>query len=211
MTKTIDKEVMADLMSRNYKPKVTEIFLTDDVAIHINDLVHPDLIQSIAEPVVDGCFTEDGRYNPTNLEFMRRMAILLAYTDIEFVEDLYEQYAFVYRTNVFELVTPYINANQLNDVYTAIDDMIAYRKRATVANIESDVAKMYGEISAITSQMKSVYGDMSGEDMKGIIAALSNGRLDEKKLVEAITETKPAEKPVAKTAAKTTRKTATKK
>lgn len=209
--RTIDKEVMNELMTRDYKPAVTEIFLTNDIAIHINDLIRPELIQAIVEPVVEGCFDESGRYDPTQLEFLRRMAILLTYTDIQFSEDVYEQYAFVYKTQVFDLVTPYINKLQLNDIYKTIDDMIAYRKRATVANIESDVAKMYGEINAITEQMKSLYGDMSGEDMKGVISALSNGKLDEKKLVEAIVETKPDEKPVAKTATKTTKKTATKK
>lgn len=209
--KHIDKEIMKSLLDRSFASKVTEITISDDITVLINDLIRPELIHDVVMSIVEGCFTEDGTYDPSKLEFLKRMAVLIAYTNIEFVDDIYEQYAFVYRSGVYESVVPYINQLQLNDIFDSVNDVIAYKKRASFANIETDMAKMYGELSTVVEQFRSMYSDVSGEDIKKLVGAIGNGKLDEKALVEAITDTKPDKKPVTKTVAKTTKKTATKK
>lgn len=185
--KKLDKEVMSSIVGGN-AAKVTEVTIGDDIVVRVCDLINPSVISNVVSSIVDGCFDANGVYDPSKKEFLVEYAVLVAYTDIEFMDDVFAQYAFVYRSGVYEAVMPYINQRQLGDIYRAVDDLIAYKKRVSVSVVEADMARMYGELNAIVEQFKSMYSDVSGEDIKKLVGAINRVKFDEKKLVKAIVE-----------------------
>lgn len=185
--KKLDKLAMASIVGHS-AANVTEVSIGDDIVVHVYDLITPVVIPSIVSSVVEGCFDTDGVYDPSKKEFLKKFSVLVAYTDIEFMDDVFSQYAFVYRSGVYEEIIQHINQYQLEDIFRAIDDLIAYKKRISISVVEADMAKLFGELNAVVEQFRSMYSDVSGEDIKKLVGAINRTKFDEKKLVNAIVE-----------------------
>ena len=156
--------------------------------ININKMVDKAVADLIISNTVNACFNDNDEYIPLNKTFVFRSMILTAYTDIELPDELAEQYALVFGTDIFSVVVAAANNDQLSEIAAGIDDIIEYRKSASVDAVRSSVIEMQKELSSLVDQMGSVYGSVTPDDIQNLIGAISNSKLDEKKLVDAIVE-----------------------
>lgn len=154
--------------------------------IHIQKLIDAQVASTIINSVVNACFNDDGTFDPNAKEFARRIALIMAYTDIEIPESAAEQYAFVYGTKYFDYVIEHANGDQIADIYNAIESSIEYRVRANTDALLGNIMKLYAEMNSVVSGMGNMYQDLSADKMAAFVQAVTDSKLDEKKLVEAI-------------------------
>jgi hypothetical protein len=75
---------------------------------------------------------------------------------------------------------------QLDEITSAIDDSIEYRLSVSTNAIETSLVSLQGELATALTQLKGVYDGINPGDIKALMSAMSNTKLDEGKLVEAI-------------------------
>lgn len=158
--------------------------------VNVTNIITSDIAQAVTEAIADAAYSADGGYRPDIVDAVARMIILSAYTDIELPDSFDDKYMFVYASGVYESVISSINQWQLKSVMNGVDEMIRYRIRMNVNAVESNMIAVSGELTTVLRQFKEMYNGVSGDDMKSLVSAISNTKLDEAKLVEAITAAK---------------------
>ena len=156
--------------------------------IDVNIVVTPETARTVVEAIVNACFDEDGTYRPDMIDVASRIGLIAAYTDVEMPENFEDKCTFVFVSGIFEAIVNEINCYQRDAIMRAVDETIRYRIRTNTNAIESSLITAAGEMNAVIGQFKEMYAGVSGDDMKALIGAISNTKLDEKKLVKAITD-----------------------
>lgn len=160
----------------------------DGNEIHVNYLVDPAIINTIADGVVDSCFADDGTYNPYMKEFTTKCLIITAYSDIQLPDDVPSQYAFVYGTDVFRIVADQICKRQLVELLSTIDDRIGFRKSSDVEAATSKIIEIYSMLQESIGGLRESVSGIKREEMENFVRAVNGLHLDEKKLVQAIVD-----------------------
>lgn len=184
ITKEIATKFVNEFNARDNVQKVSTPFGDIDV----NIVVSPEIARTVVRTIVDACFDEAGTYCPDMIDVSSRICLIAAYTDVEMPESFEDKCTFVLVSGIFEAIVNEINSYQRDAIMRAVDETIRYRIRTNTNAIESSLIAAAGEMNAVVGQFKEMYSGVSGDDMKSLIGAISNTKLDEKKLVEAITD-----------------------
>ncbi len=156
--------------------------------IDVKTVVDSEIARAVVGVIVNACFDEDGTYRPDMIDVSSRICMIAAYTDVEMPESFEDKCTFVLVSGIFEAIVNEINCYQRDAIMRAVDETIRYRIRINTNAIESSLITAAGEMNAVVGQFKEMYSGVSGDDMKALIGAISNTKLDEKKLVNAITD-----------------------
>lgn len=182
-------EKVSEIVKQIVEENVQKISFLDSV-VSVQYLVDFDIARLIVKNIADKCFDEDGNYHPEIREFLERIAIISAYTDIELPESVAEQYAFLYGTDIYQNVIGAVSEEQVCSILGAVEEKVQWRIKTSSDAIMSNILEVYAKLDAMTNDFGKVYSDISNADMSAFIKAVSNGKLDEKKLVEAIVDSK---------------------
>lgn len=151
-----------------------------------NTLSLEDML-SFIENVVRSCFGEgSGEYEPGAKDFAIRTMVLEKYANFSMPLSLDLQYDLLYRTDAFEVVLSYINAEQFRVIIDAIDEKIEYMKQANISSFKKQMNAFTETLESFEKQMEQ----FSAEDVSNLIGALSDSKIDEGKLVEAYIKNK---------------------
>lgn len=180
----ITKDIIAQMLEKEV-PKSEKIEI-GEYEINVTKLIPPSYAGMIVDNVVEGCFGNEGKYDPIRKDALLRMFVITVYTDIDLPDDFDEAYAFIYHTGVYDVIAPHINQMQLDEITSAIDDSIEYRLSVSTNAIETSLVSLQGELATALTQLKGVYDGINPGDIKALMSAMSNTKLDEGKLVEAI-------------------------
>lgn len=186
---TITKESVAKAVETIVNNNVSDVDWEGN-EISVNYLVDPAIIDTIATSVVDACFANEGEFNPYLKDFTLKCMVLTAYTNIPMPEDVPSKYAFIYGSEIFDVIREYICEEQLSAMFSTIDEMIAYRQRANVSVIQNRMMDVYSDIKSVSENLKDFSGNVSAEELEKFVKAIGESGLDEKKLVEAIVKSK---------------------
>lgn len=181
----ITSEESGKIISAMVEDNIIEV-ANDGYVVRIQKMIDAQVANSIIDGVVSTCFDEDGSYNPKAKEFAKRLALIVAYTDIELPESAAAQYAFVYGTKYFDYVVEHANNDQLSDIFNTIENMIEYRVRSNTDALLGNVMKLYAELNSVVSGMDGIYKDLSADRIAAFVQAVTDSKLDEEKLVKAI-------------------------
>lgn len=185
----ITKEVASNIVKNIVDDSTSEVEV-NGYTVRVRAIVDKPVAQTIVTNVLDGCFGDDGEYDPITKEFLKKLLILTAYTDIELPDGVSEKYAFIYGTGIFDCITPSIDSVQLAEIFDAIDEGVKQIQQMNANTIGKSLIQLYADVSAITAEFSKLYGNVSADQMAAFVSAVSDSKLDEKKLVDAITSTK---------------------
>ena len=157
-------------------------------SIKIKKLIDTAIANAVIASISEGAFYDDGEYNPSNIEFMIRMFVVTMYTDIEMPDEKELQYALVYGTDIYSVVLDNICSDQLFDIITNIEKCVEFKKQMNVDGLRARMQELQAEVSTILEQIGSLLGQVSADDIRKLVDAISNSKLDEKKLVDALVE-----------------------
>lgn len=181
-------EVISKFIEKNPDSVAKKVAFMDG-EIAIVRTISPQYANAIVKSVADGCIDENGEYNPMLKMFLLKLFCTMAYTDIELPEDTIDQYMFLYTTDVFDTyIAPEINAAQFREMKHAIEDLISYKIKVGTNAVTAGLIDAQVELRDALDKAKSVFDGVTNEEMKGLISAISGNKLDEEKLVKAITD-----------------------
>lgn len=149
----------------------------------------PKVLEFVEEVVASCVDTETGMYMPEIFDFAMKSAVLTKYANFTLPSNVEKQYELIYNTDAVRQVMVYVNHEQYDEIYQAILCKISHKcsliESANAAMVNSFIAKLGG----IAEQLESAFSGVSGEDLGGLIKAVSGmNNVSEEKLVKAVFE-----------------------
>lgn len=144
---------------------------------------------SFVEAVVSSCVNDDGEYYPQLKQSLIIAETITSYTNITLPTNFKNKYAMVNLlvgyTDLMEYIKESINQDQYYEMLDSIDCLIDYKLRNNTEAIDKKTAEVMSTLEDLNQNIDDLFGDLSHEDIHNAMAAISNGTIDEEKLVNA--------------------------
>lgn len=140
--------------------------------------------------VVDNCFADDESYLPEVKEFSIRCGMLEMYGNFRLPTNVSSRYALVFSeagTLAYDLIAQQIDLIQFEEIQDVIEEKIDYRVNTSIEKANRQINELVNSLMQMEEQMKGIFGDMTADEMNGLIGSLLNG-VDEEKLMKAYME-----------------------
>lgn len=167
------------------------VTLADGVEVIVSPFLSIGKALSFIDNVVDSCFnTETGEYMPESKELAIGLNILTMYTNCYVPDDIESEYKLLYATDKCEKIREVIDINQFYDILDVIDASIDHRKQLLVSNASEKTNSLLTALTAVNAELGDKFKEFEDMDMQAIMKGLlSDGVIDEEKLVNAIKNT----------------------
>jgi len=150
-------------------------------------------MMKFVDGVTNLCFSDDGTYMPEIKDFATRCNVLEMYANFTLPSNIEKRYELVYACDVYATIMGSIDRTQFEVMLAAIDDKIDNRAQANVEAINRQMNELYAAFENLESRLSAVFDGIDGDTMKQLIGAMSNGKLDEQKLMDAYLDAKKSE------------------
>lgn len=171
------------VMKENYTPVVTEDWYGNELTI--KTMLSLREMFEFVKVVVDGCFNQDTHeYLPEAKEFVLRASIVEYYTNVRMPDNLERRYAILYGTDLVDFIISRVNKRQFEDMNVAIEKKIKNRVRSNEEMVSRQFITLGVRIDEIMSRFEEVFSGVTKEEITGFLSAVSNGQIDEEKIVK---------------------------
>lgn len=182
--KKISINAMDKVIKDTYTPAIVLRWHDLDLQIKYN-LTFVEMMEFV-DSVYRTCFTsEGGVYTPEAKELAIKNNILSKYTNLSLPSNLEHLYKFIYCTNIVETVLEHINRQQFDEMLVAIDAKIENRARANIEQVNKRVSELYVMLDNLQTRISHELENVDIDDALMVAKALTDGNIDEHKLVEA--------------------------
>lgn len=191
MAKT--KKVSINEFEKYFKANKAEdsIVKVGDMEITVKKVLDLDEMLAFVGGVVDSCFVGDEDiFVPEVKVFAIKSNVLSYYANMNLPEDLNKRYQFIMCTDVYDEVINHINAAQFEDICFSIDEKIENRCQVNIDSANKKIEDIRNTVDNMLESIESVFSGINSEDISGLVSAITNGKLDEDKLVEAYVKQK---------------------
>ncbi len=138
------------------------------------------------ESIMSTCFdTSTGEYHPEVYDFAVRSATAAMYTNISVPENAEHQYKLLYKTDLIDTVTKYINKEQYEEMLRAAAKKLRYELDVNKQFITKKLEETAAGVENLANRVAEIFADVTPEDVKKLTQALGNG-FSEERLVQAI-------------------------
>ena len=141
-------------------------------------------VMSLVAEVTDNCFLSNGQYVPEVMNALLDCGVIERYTNINLPSNLSSRYELIMRSGILDVIMPYINANQYNDIVVAVRDKLDYACDTKTAEFENAVNKMAETMNQIQENAKGLFENVSADDIKTLVGAFSDERAIEERIVD---------------------------
>lgn len=143
-------------------------------------------VAKFVDVCVKACFNpDDASYAPEAKDIAIRSCIVAFYTNITLPGNIAKQYELIYHSRILDVVMPNIDQTQLDAIIKAIDDKVEHLASANIEMVNKQMNDLYGALDGVQKQMSEMFNGVDADDIKNIMGALTDGGLDEEKLVKA--------------------------
>ena len=185
------KKISVNALEKAIKENISNDPITYDWnGLHIT--IRPRLslkeMMTCADGAVKSCFaSDDGQYLPEIKSFAIDSGILEAYTNLSLPANIESRYEFICGCEeLINFIKVKVNQHQLQEMLDAIDEKIKYIASANIDDVTARMNEIYGSLEDIEHQFEGLFGNVNPESLNKMITALSDGKLDEEKLVKVI-------------------------
>ena len=164
----------------------TRTFEWDNQTIEVKKFLPIGEAMGFVSNVVDGCFDDNGTFIPEALDFLKRYELVKRYTNIAMPNDTTDTYAILYGTELYNDIFGMVNLDQANALYVAIDKRIELLTNDKTREIENKINELYSTLSNFVNTIRSVFDDVTGEQLADFINAVANGEINEEKIASSV-------------------------
>jgi len=155
--------------------------------ITVKRMIPFDAYCTAIDRIIDSCYdSESGEYLPELRELSTRMVIMAYYTNLELPEDMNELERMMFCGELMAHIYDLINPVQLRELHQALSKRCEIRNEANRRYFDSELYKVIDGVNAMSSEIRSFFGGISDKEMKRLAKALTSGKINEEKLVDAV-------------------------
>lgn len=167
----------------NSQYKATTIVDWNGLNITINRILSLKSMMTFVDSVIKNCFgKKDGEYRPEVKDFAVRNCIIKHYTNISLPSNIEKRYNLLYRSDLLNTVMNNIDQSQFDEMVKAIEEKLSHLAQANIEAINRQMNELYTSFANLGKQLSGV----DAEALNGVMNALSNGKIDETKIVREV-------------------------
>lgn len=161
------------------------------MVVTIKKLVNLANVIGMVSNVTATCFNVDtGDYTPDVLDFALRSEFIERYTNLTLPSDTEKRYYLLYASGIFETALEYVNQAQFDSIVRAVKERIVDVTETRNSNIERRASDIVARIESIADLVGKIVEGIDAESITNLIGAMTDGKIDEQKLVDAYFEHK---------------------
>lgn len=141
-------------------------------------------IVKIVDTVVESCFDGD-EYIVGAVDVLTKAFIIDEFTNIDIPDDVNQICAFVYGTDIWNIVRGIIDAVQLDVIERAIRKKIDYVIGMRGDSINNKCIEVITSLSDASEKMNDMFNSFDKDDIEKLMSAVSDNKIDEVKLMKA--------------------------
>lgn len=149
---------------------------------------------AFVDDVIGSCFHDELGFMPEVKDFAIKSNILTRYANFSVPDNLEHRYQMVYGTDAVDAVCAVIDTTQLQEIVNSINSKIRFLCDSKANLIQERINAVLETMEEMSNSTKDIFGGLTQDDMKALMGAISEGSLDENKIVEAYMERKKAER-----------------
>lgn len=168
--------------------KITEQtteFEWNGMSIVVNRTLPMETMLEFVDYVVKTCFSDDGEYLPEVKDFAIKSCLLEMYANFDLPTDLATRYAVIYNSDIVDAVLNRIEGRQFGEIINAIEQKIANLAQANVQMVYAQMNRINDEFENLQNNIAALFTGVDQDDIKKLVNAISNGNIDEGKIVQA--------------------------
>lgn len=180
----ISVNAFENAVKNTYEPTTTVVW--EGLEITVKRSLSLEEIIQFTNTVADSCFSStDNRFMPEVYDFLLRQCIIDMYTNITLPSKTETCYELLCNSDVVEAVLDVINTRQYLEMCRAIDKKIDNLAEANVGLLKKQFNDLYSAYSSVNEGLTKLLADINPSDIAKITEAITNGRIDEEKIVKA--------------------------
>lgn len=153
--------------------------------LKIKMVISKDEMETFVNKVVEACFSDKGDYMPENEDAATRECVLSIYGNVAMPSDESHKYNILYCSSLYECIMEEINDSQYCTIIDAIHNKVDAIVEMNVQHVYMEVNQVVNSLNALVTEFSNMFKGITPDDVKNILGAISSGKLDEEKLVEA--------------------------
>ena len=143
------------------------------------------------DDVADNCFDDaDGTYYPQYEYFLTQRNVIERYTNLTLPQNIEKQYELLTVTGLFAHIVEAIDYDQYKEIVDVIGKKIEQRRQSEIEGAKRRIDEAYEKIVEITEQLNKMFAGVTPEDISKLVGAMTDGKFDERKIVDAYFEKK---------------------
>ena len=186
--KKISITALEKAMSADYVPTTT--FEWRGIDVTVNKTLSLEDMMVFVDNVTSLCFkSSDGAYLPEIKDCIIKSCIVELYTNLTLPSNISRKYDILYRTDIVNAIVKHINQTQLHEIIEAIDCKVDNIAQANIEMTNRQIAELYTTFNNLQERIENIFSGVTPEELSSLMVAMSNGSIDEEKLVQKYIET----------------------
>lgn len=163
----------------------------EGITVQVKKFVNMANVIGMVETVVASCVNkETGDYIPYVMDYALRSEFVERYTNLTLPADTERRYYLLCATDLFDHLVSYVNQDQFASIVRAIRDGIDAALDIRNADIERRVSDILAGFERLSGMAESLFSGIDADTINSMVGAITDGKLDERKLVDAYFEHK---------------------
>lgn len=179
----IDASTLVEVVNK-IEEQTTE-FEWNGMCVVVNRTLPMKTMLEFVDYVVKTCFSDDGEYLPEVKDFAIKSCLLEMYANFDLPTDLHTRYSVIYNSDIVDAVLNCIEGRQFGEIINAIEQKIANLAQANVQMVYAQMNRINDEFENLQNNIAALFTGVDQDDVKKLVNAISNGNIDEGKIVQA--------------------------
>lgn len=179
----IDASTLVEVVNK-IEEQTTE-FEWNGMCVVVNRTLPMKTMLEFVDYVVKTCFSDDGEYLPEVKDFAIKSCLLEMYANFDLPTDLPTRYSVIYNSDIVDAVLNCIEGRQFGEIINAIEQKIANLAQANVQMVYAQMNRINDEFENLQNNIAALFTGVDQDDVKKLVNAISNGNIDEGKIVQA--------------------------
>lgn len=189
-TKTDDTKTKAvESLLTTLEPKVN-VVEWNGITFNVRDRITNVEAIHFTKVISDLCFSENGEYLPEVFEYAVSFATASFFSDFPLPTGLEEQYKLFTFTDLIQEILNRVDSKQYEAIFDATKEKIDYRLKTEVDAVKKQAEEMIASVDTLLTKLNDTFGEFDNKEIKGLVKALSTGKIDEKKIMDAYLKAK---------------------
>ena len=148
-------------------------------------------MMAFVDGVAESCFAADTKaFIPVAKDFVIGCLVIEMYSNLTLPQNVNKKYEIVSGCDVSDVILENVDKAQFDNIVKSINEKIRYLIEENLAQATIKTNDLLYSVSDIESKVGDLVSKITPDDMRTLITSISNGKLDEGKLMEAYLESK---------------------
>lgn len=148
-------------------------------------------MMEFVDGVAKSCFAADtNSFIPGVKDFVIDCFAIEMYSNLTLPHNVSKKYEIISSCDVVDVILENVDRDQFDKIVGAINDKIRYLINVNLSQATVKINELLYSFGDIESKVGELFGKISPNDVQALVSAISEGKIDEGKLMEAYLESK---------------------